>query len=327
MMRRTLTLSLAVIVGAYLAGCATFSPPEITYDDEVPPLPAPPPPVVEQPPRPVHTPPAWTPSRGGKNAGTPEARVVNANAAARVEPRREGYYNAIQIFSWSDGALYQVYAAPGQITDIALEPGEKLIGEGPIAAGDTARWIIGDTQSGGGRTHRVHILVKPTRPDISTNLVINTDRRTYLIELRSDEETYMPSVAWAYPRTAAVTRPPAVTRPEIPPEPKRRYRYAIKGDSPPWRPLTVFDDGRRVYVIFPRGIVQGDMPPLFVIGAGGTGQIANTRVQRNVLIVDRLFAAAELRLGGKGQQVVRIIRTDGVKGSPATPRRQNGDRK
>lgn len=93
------------------------------------------------------------------------------------EPRREGYYNSIQIYPWSEGALYQVYAVPGQITNIALEPGESLTGAGPIAAGDTARWIIGDTESGSGVTRRVHVLVKPTRPDLSTNLVITTDRR------------------------------------------------------------------------------------------------------------------------------------------------------
>jgi hypothetical protein len=86
-------------------------------------------------------------ARGGTAAGTPTGRVENANAAARVQPRREGYYNAIQIYPWSEGALYQVYAAPGQITDIALEPGESLTGAGPIAAGDTARWIIGDTEA------------------------------------------------------------------------------------------------------------------------------------------------------------------------------------
>ncbi len=61
-------------------------------------------------------------------------------------------YNAIQAYPWSEGALYQVYAAPGQISDIALEPGEKPdVRSGPIAAGDTARWIIGDTESGSGR--------------------------------------------------------------------------------------------------------------------------------------------------------------------------------
>lgn len=301
-----------ILTASLLSGCATYTPPEIDYDNDVPSLPTPPPPVVELPPKPVHTPPAWTPSRGGNaDARTPEARVTNANAAARVEPRREGYYNAIQVFPYSQGALYQVYATPGQITNIALEPGERLTGAGPIAAGDTARWIIGDTQSGSGREQRVHILIKPTRPDISTNLVISTDRRTYLIELRADEETYMPSVAWSYPHVVSQTQRPAMAQPIIPPASQRHYRYGLQGDAPPWRPQTVFDDGRHVYVIFPRGIVQGEMPPLFVIGADGTAQLVNTRVRNNILIVDQLFAAAELRLGGENQQMVRIARTDG----------------
>jgi type IV secretion system protein VirB9 len=72
------------------------------------------------------------------------------------------------------GALYQVYTAPGHVTDIALQEGERLVGAGPVAAGDTARWIIGDTTSGSGASTRVHILVKPTRSDLATNLVINT---------------------------------------------------------------------------------------------------------------------------------------------------------
>ncbi|TYB86075.1 P-type conjugative transfer protein TrbG [Oceaniovalibus sp. ACAM 378] len=307
------TLPLAMVTALLLSGCATYTPPEISYDSDVPSLPVPPPPVVEEAPRPVHIPPAWTPSRGGDAAGTPEARVVNANAAARVEPRREGYYNAIQVFPYSEGALYQIYASPGQITNITLEPGEQLTGAGPIAAGDTARWIIGDTESGNGRERRVHILVKPTRPDITTNLVISTDRRTYLIELRADEDTYMPSVAWSYPQMRSQTRPPAVTQPTIPPAAQRRYRYGLEGGTPPWRPQSVFDDGRRVYIVFPRGIVQGEMPPLFVISAAGETQIVNTRIYQNVLIVDQLFAAAELRLGGDNQQMVRIVRTDGVR--------------
>jgi type IV secretion system protein VirB9 len=256
-------------------------------------------------------PPAWTVARGGPEAGTPAGRVENANAAARVEPRREGYYNAIQIYPWSDGALYQVYAAPGQITNIALEPGESLTGAGPIAAGDTARWIIGDTESGSGANRRVHILVKPTRPDISTNLVITTDRRTYMIELRAQEALYMPAVAWAYPAPPPGQRNTVPTAPQIPAEAARNYRYDLAGDSPPWRPVSVFDDGRRVYVVFPRGIVQGEMPPLFVIGSDGETQIVNSRIHQNVLIVDRLFGVAELRLGsGERQQVVRILRIE-----------------
>lgn len=261
-------------------------------------------------PRPLHVPPAWTPSRGGDAAATPVAQVGNANEAARVEPRQAGYFNAIQIYPWSEGALYQVYAAPGQITTIALEPGERLAGSGPIAAGDTARWIIGDTESGAGRDTRVLVLVKPTRPDISTNLVISTDRRTYLIELNASEETWMPAISWAYPRAPDAPRA-APTTPRIPPAHARNHRYGLQGDNPPWRPVSVFDDGRRVYIVFPRGIAQGEMPPLFVLGSDGELEIVNSRIHGNVLIVDRLFAAAELRLGrGPRQEVVRILRIE-----------------
>ena len=107
-----------------LAGCATpQKPPEISYDRDVPALPAVPVAVTDDRPRPIHIPPGWTPAKAGTAATTPTARVENANAAARVQPRREGYFNAIQVYPWSEGALYQVYAAPGQITNIALEPG------------------------------------------------------------------------------------------------------------------------------------------------------------------------------------------------------------
>lgn len=294
-----------------LAACATTPrPPQISYDAEVPPLPQLAVAPGQTAPRPVRVPPAWTPAKGGPRATTPIGQVENANAAARVEPRREGYFNAIQIYPWSKGALYQVYTAPGQVTDIALEPGEILAGNGPVAAGDTARWIIGETESGSGTERRVHILVKPTRTEISTNLVITTDRRTYMIELRSGESPYMPAVSWAYPQTPQ-QHANVPDRPIIPDLAARNYRYALSGDTPPWRPISVFDDGRRVYVEFPQGIVQGEMPPIFVLGAGGDLEIANSRVYRNILIVDRLFGAAELRLGGAEQQAVRIARTDG----------------
>ncbi|MFC5584883.1 P-type conjugative transfer protein TrbG [Nitratireductor kimnyeongensis] len=308
---RTPAIAAVLLSATMLAGCATNRTPQFSYDASVPPLPTVQTAVTNETPRPLHVPPAWTVARGGTVAGTPTGRVENANAAARVEPRREGYYNAIQIYPWSEGALYQVYAAVGQITTIALEPGESLTGAGPIAAGDTARWIIGDTESGSGATRRVHVLVKPTRPDITTNLVITTNRRIYMIELRAREALYMPAVAWAYPAPPAGQRQTVPATPIIPAEATRNYRYGLTGDSSPWRPVSVFDDGRRVYVVFPAGIVQGEMPPIFVLGSDGEPQIVNSRIHQNILIVDRLFGAAELRLGsGNRQQVVRIVRTN-----------------
>ncbi|MEY9459662.1 P-type conjugative transfer protein TrbG [Bradyrhizobium ottawaense] len=307
-------LSALLLCSSALGGCATYIPPEISYDAEVPP-PPPTPVALDDRSRPLHVPPLWKPALGGKSGGKedtePVSRVETANSAARVEPRKRGYFNAAQIYTYSPGALYQVYAAPGQITDIALEEGEQLTGAGPIAAGDTVRWVVGDTESGSGDTRRVHILVKPIRASIETNLVVNTDRRTYLIELRSRERPYMPSVAWYYPETVRERSRSVALKPVIPEPAQRISRYTIEGDSPPWRPLAAYDDGRKVYIEFPQGIVQGEMPPLFVIGPDGKTQLVNYRAYGNVLIVDRLFAAAELRLGGEHQQRVRIVRTDG----------------
>src|SRR6266851_3450876 len=199
-------LALLLMSASVLAGCSHLQkPPEIALDDPAEPavLQANPPAQVEvvELPKPLPLPGQLKPLPGGKptpEAADPAARVNQANAAARVQPVRNGFINAVQVYPFSGGALYQVYTAPGQITDVALQAGEQLTGSGPVAAGDTVRWIIGDTESGTGAAKRVHILVKPTRPDLVTNLVINTDHRTYHLELRSDEETYMASVSWVY---------------------------------------------------------------------------------------------------------------------------------
>jgi len=90
------------------------------------------------------------------------------------------------------------------------------------------------------------------------------------------------------------------------------FRYEIDGDDPHWRPLRAFDDGRKVFIQFPGRLDQGEAPPLFVVGRNGDSQLVNYRVNGSYYIVDRLFAAAELRLGERDQEVVRIIRTRGA---------------
>jgi len=205
------------------------------------------------------------------------------------------------------------------VTDIGLQPGEQLEGSGPVAAGDTARWKVGDTESGSGAGKRIHILVKPTSSGLFTNLVVNTDRRTYHLELHSDERTYMASVSWTYAEDQlialrrqnedAASAEPVDVGVDLA---RLRFRYIINGDAPPWRPRQVFDDGKKVYIQFPRGIAHGDMPPLFVAGVdGNSDQIVNYRVHDNYMTVDRLFAKAELRLGDRNsQQRVLIERVD-----------------
>ncbi|PBB80130.1 P-type conjugative transfer protein TrbG [Mesorhizobium sp. WSM3879] len=309
---------------AVLPACASkpVPPPEISYDaaDFKPAAIEKPPEKsvkIVQVPKPLPLPGQLQPDpdKVAEEKRSPEERVTDANKAATQQPTRYGYVNAVQVYPFTDGALYQLYAAPERVTDIALQPGEKLTA---VSAGDTVRWVIGDTVSGTGDNQRTHVLVKPFAPALSTNLVITTERRTYHLQLQSTEKTAMAAISWTYSEDQIIAlrqrnaqadaAMPAASNVALE---NIRFRYSINGDTPPWRPMRAFDDGNKVYIEFPRRIDQGEAPPLFIVGADGSNQLVNYRVRGNYYIVDRLFAAAELRLGVKQQQVVRITRIDG----------------
>lgn len=220
-------------------------------------------------------------------------------------------------YPYNDGAIYQVFAAPGHVTDIALQPGETLVA---VAAGDTVRWVIGDTSSGGsgsgsGETKRTHVLVKPFTAGLATNVVITTDRRTYHLALTSTGHTAMAALSWSYPQDdlialkaaaeAARAAQPVASGLAVD---RLHFDYAITGDKPDWRPLRAFDDGRQTFIEFPASLATGEAPPLFLVDAKGTAQLVNYRVEGRYYVVDRIFDVAELRLGLKHQDVVRINR-------------------
>ena len=242
-----------------------------------------------------------------------ELHVRAANRLATVEPASGGYLDAQQVYPFSDGAIYHLFTAPGQVTDIALQPGEKL---GAVAAGDTVRWVIGDTSSGSGDAKRTHVLVKPFAAGLATNMLITTDRRTYHLALTSTPRTAMSALSWVYPQDqlialkavaeqAEAARPVAMgLRLE-----QLHFDYVISGDQPTWRPLRAFDDGRQTFIEFPASLSVGEAPPLFLVDGKGTAALVNYRIQGRYYVVGRIFDAAELRLGLKHQEIVRITRT------------------
>lgn len=245
---------------------------------------------------------------------SPAEAIEQGREAARVEPSVDGYSNAIQVYPYTEGALYQLYASPGQVSDIALQPGETLTS---VSAGDTVRWVVGDTVSGSGDALRAHVLVKPTKTGLSTNLMIATDRRTYHLELTSLDSGYMAALSWRYAadelaelttqRKNALSRSAAQIASGLSLE-DLNFNYRIEGDAPAWRPLRVFDDGSQVYIQMPAGFEAMEAPPLFVLGAGNRAELVNYRIRGGYYLVDHLFAAAELRLGDAPQTIVRILK-------------------
>ncbi len=256
---------------------------------------------------------------------TPAEAIATARDDATQQPTPGGFIDAVQVYDYEPGAVYEVLTAPGFVTVLRLRPGEQVLN---LAAGDTSRWLI-DTIAAGAvdpqavlsddlliKTDRlpdarISVLVKPRRPALETNLVLATTERTYLIDLKSVESTaYHSVVEWTYPR--APTTPPSIARSTAPvPDGNgtRNYAYLIKvpRDHPPrWTPVCVFDDGHRVYVRFPKHIDDLRRPPLFIVDSDGAVRLVNYHVEGRSYVVHERFDRAELRLGAERVVIDRV---------------------
>ncbi|MBB3892888.1 type IV secretion system protein VirB9 [Phenylobacterium haematophilum] len=263
---------------------------------------------------PVAAKPAPRPARSRPAPGY--RTVYSANAHSRDLPASGAYVNAALYYAFEPGRLYTVNTSPRFLTVIALRPGEKLISK---AAGDTVRWVLGETVQGSGVSEQVLVMLKPTRGSLRTNVILTTDQRTYLLEAVSREgEAYTSVVNWTYAldeareaQAAKAADARGVVASGLAVD-QLHFDYdirPIKSKSPNWQPLRVFDDGLKTYIQFPTNLGASEAPPLFVIGADRQAQLVNYRYLNGYYVVDRLIDVAELRLGEKRQTVVRITRT------------------
>ncbi|MGO9145834.1 MAG: P-type conjugative transfer protein TrbG [Desulfomonilia bacterium] len=242
------------------------------------------------------------------------AKVIDeANKEAAQKPTEDRYINAVTVYDYMEGALYEIYSAPFHVTDIMLQPGETLTS--PPAAGDTARWSLDVTTSGTGKDQRVHIFLKPHLPSLHTNIAVSTDKHIYHLECQSFNETYQAGVSWYYPKDELANLTNRInatnnTRMDIIATLKvsdLNFNYTIKG-SASWKPLRAFDDGKKVFIQFPAAIEQGELPPLFIVTRESDSQLVNYRYQKHYYIVDRLFDKALLQLGTSSPEKVYIYR-------------------
>jgi P-type conjugative transfer protein TrbG len=225
--------------------------------------------------------------------------LARANQAARRTPQSSAFSEARQVYAYAEGAIYELNAATDRVSTLLLEPGEAVTA---IAAGDTSRWMVTETASELEALPRTVVLVKPLAANVETNIVIVTDRRTYLIEARAAAgRAYAAEIAWAYagPETTSSREADAEFT---------AYRIRIvRGTRPRWAPVRVTDDGRRTIIEFSPDVAATELPPLFVLTGEGA-ELVNYRVDGTRYIVDRIFDRAELRLGVRAPTIVRIER-------------------
>jgi type IV secretion system protein TrbG len=205
---------------------------------------------------------------------------------------------------------------------IELQAGEIVLSR---IAGDTERWEIAPAMAGpDGKTTLV--VVKPRECDVTTNVVLATDRHLYDLTLDSPpckarstnpQEPYVRHVRFYYPDETVTTW----TKPSTPPPASvgadvvtLNFAYEVKKDRKfPWMPDQVFDDGTRVYIKLPAEARSADAPVLFALEGNGSKTLINySVVDPDTYVTDRLFDRAALVAGidGKERRVL-IERKDG----------------
>lgn len=213
-------------------------------------------------------------------------------------------------YEYHDGSLYSVNTQIGYVTDVALHPDENFVG---IIGGDTRQWAVDKAKVG----DTTHVYIKPLVADVSTDMVINTDKRSYRLLVLSTN-TYNPLITFDFPeeiyqKLAKTTvyrdreekefldifteekAGEIVTK-------KMNYGYTIKSShdiDPQLCPVKVFDDGTRTYIQMPRN--RYDLPVLYNVDDSDKKDLSlvNYRVHGQYYIADRVFNHARLQYSAK----------------------------
>lgn len=98
------------------------------------------------------------------------------------------------------------------------------------------------------------------------------------------------------------------------------FEYTLTGDSVPWKPIRVYDDGMKTYIDFNQTRVQARELPVFLVNdTDNVGGMINYRYVsgQSRMIVDGLFDKGTLMLG-KGRKAVKVFIYRDRAGKPVT---------
>ena len=278
----------------------------------------------------------WRPPHAELNAAAMSAADVSHQWETGVATPTPGADGRV-VYIFGQGMPVMV-CAPLRVCAIELQAGEHLQSQPQI--GDSRRWEITPVLSGSGLEETPLLIVKPIEPGLETDLIVPTDRRTYVFRLVSDPARFVSRLAFLYPgedaakwaafqaRQDAAKRDAEAVTEQAREKDKRAgvvpmaenaldnlyFDYKLDGDAA-FRPERVLDDGQHTYLIYPNDGRFRELPTLLSV-ANGKSELVNFRVDGSRYIVDRLFDKAILVVGvGKKQTRVTVTRATPYSGS------------
>lgn len=213
--------------------------------------------------------------------------------------------NAISRYTYEEGGIYPVRAGLGIATTIELDPADPVL---DYSAGFSGGWDI---------VRREHLFyIKPKNVDVDTNLLIRTQRRSYIFELqvaasdwrkldevRSRGVQYR--IAFDYddaPEVGAEPVADVVPEPVIETVKPMHYDYDLSTKTRhEWLvPTSVYDDGSFTYIRLPNpgNIPSGNWPTVYARNARHDEDfVVNSNVEADTIVVHGIYPFLVLRHG------------------------------
>jgi type IV secretion system protein VirB9 len=238
--------------------------------------------------------------------------ACGAAVAQTADPR-------LREVQYDPHAVVTVQVQRGVVTHVLLDAEEAITevasGQGSDCTKPEAAWCV--AAQAGGRS----IFVKPkSSANASDNLAVVTDRRTYAFRfVLVPEGSATPPVYRLVVKAPIVRKvltvsaphaeplraisPPATPSPEkilaerlkaAPHVVNSNYSVAEGQGSGDIAPTLVFDDGRFTYFRFPG---NREIPAVFHVLGDGSETLVNTRMEGDLLVVDRVSRRLMLRAG------------------------------
>lgn len=231
--------------------------------------------------------------------------TAGANQSGYISPEDANLVGSAVVYNYNEMNQYKIRAKIGYITDIMLKPGEALQ---EIVAGDTERWQVSSANVAG----VYHVYIKPLKADITTNLIILSDARSYRLIVTSsnvyDDIVIFDKVPASAKEKAAAEAAAAKAKVQRAKDTveyhkqskdimNTRYEFIkIKNVSRSMLPMIVYNTSTKTYISMSSENNQ-DLPVLYKQDLNGKLNLVNYRIRNGFMVIDSVMPKIYLAYG------------------------------
>lgn len=204
--------------------------------------------------------------------------------------------NTANVYNYNKYKQFEINTKVGYVTDVQLRPGEVVQ---KIASGNTTQWQVDVDIIDGVQ----HVYIKPMVSGIRTNMIINTDQRSYRFLVNStDEMEYVVVFNFAeLDREAQLkAEAEALAAQQARLDNLKRLQnthfntnYKVtktKNVKTAYVPKNIFDDGQKTYIEVSDLALRDNLPLVYSYDDWEKGklQLVNYRLKSNVIEIDKV---------------------------------------